>query len=99
MPGARFELDTASGRYRIAKIFAGQNEEDIYRSPLTEIGVDVKVGDYVLAIDGEELNGNDDPYRLLRNKADNPVTLTVNASHRWTARARFPSARSPTRRI
>ncbi|MGH6821479.1 MAG: S41 family peptidase, partial [Methylocella sp.] len=67
-----------SGRYRIAKIFEGQNEEDIFRSPLTEVGVDVKVGDYVLAIDGEELKANDDPYRLLRNKADNPVSLTIN---------------------
>ena len=52
LPGARFGLDREAGRYRITKIFAGQNEEDIYRSPLTEIGVDVKVGDYVLAING-----------------------------------------------
>ena len=60
LPGARFELDRPSGRYRIAKIFQGQNEEDIYRSPLTEIGVNANVGDYVLAIDGEELKANDD---------------------------------------
>ncbi len=69
LPGARLELDREAGRYQITKIFAGQNEEDIYRSPLTEIGVDVKVGDYVLAIDGEELKPNEDPYRLLRNKS------------------------------
>ena len=79
LPGARFELDQNSGRYRISKIFAGENEEDIYRSPLREIGVNANVGDYVLAIDGEELKGTDDPYRLLRNKADNPVQLTVNS--------------------
>src|SRR4030095_1065174 len=79
LPGARVELDSASGRYRISKIFQGQNDEDLYRSPLTEIGVNVNVGDYVLAIDGEELKANDDPYRLLRNKADNPVSLTVNS--------------------
>jgi len=79
LPGARFELDRQSGRYRISKIFEGENEEDLYRSPLKEIGVNVSVGDYVLAIDGEELKGNDDPYRLLRNKADNPVSLTVNS--------------------
>jgi tricorn protease len=78
LPGARFALDAASNRYRIAQIFRGQNEEEIYRSPLTEIGVEAKVGDYVLAIDGEDLRGNDNPYRLLRNKADNPVQLTVN---------------------
>lgn len=82
LPGARFELDHAAGRYRISKIFEGENEEDIYRSPLTEIGVNVKVGDYVLAIDGDELKANDDPYRMLRNKADNPVSLTVNSKPR-----------------
>ncbi len=78
LPGARFELDKQAGRYRIAKIFTGENEEDIYRSPLTEIGVNVNVGDYVLAVDGEEVKATDDIYRLLRNKADNPVSLTVN---------------------
>jgi len=80
LPGARFELDRASGHYRISKIFEGENEEDIYRSPLTEIGVNVRVGDYVLAIDGDELTANDDPYRLLRNKADHPVSLTINST-------------------
>ena len=78
LPGARFALDEQAGRYRIAKIFAGENEEARYRSPLTEVGVDAKVGDYVLAIDGVELRGNDNPYRLLRGKTD-PVTLTLNA--------------------
>ena len=78
LPGARFELDQQSGKFKIAKIFPGQNEEDTYRSPLTEIGVNVSVGEYVLAINGEELKADDDPYRLLRNKADSPVQLTVN---------------------
>ncbi len=77
LPGARFALDEKSGRYRIAKIFAGHNEESKYRSPLTEVGVDARVGDYVLAIDGVELFGSDNPYRLLRHKKD-PVTLTLN---------------------
>jgi tricorn protease len=79
LPGARFELDRAAGRYRISKIFDGENEEDIYRSPLTEIGVNVHVGDYVLAVDGDELKPTDDIYRMLRNKSDNPVSLTVNS--------------------
>jgi len=79
LPGARFELDEQSGRYRIARIFEGQNEEDRYRSPLTEVGVDVSEGDYVLAIDGEQLRGADNPYRLLQHKSG-MVTLTVNDS-------------------
>jgi tricorn protease len=78
LPGARFELDKTANRFRISKIFSGQNEEEIYRSPLTEVGVDVKVGDYVLAINGQDLLGTGDPYRLLRNAADNPVQMLVN---------------------
>jgi tricorn protease len=77
--GAEFALDRAAGRYKIAGILRGQNEEPAYRSPLTEVGVDVKEGDYVLAIDDEDLAGGDNPYRLLRNKADRPVRLTVNS--------------------
>jgi tricorn protease len=77
LPGARFELDEAAGRFRIARILQGQNEEELYRAPLTEVGVDARVGDYVLAIDGVELKADDDPYRLLRHKTD-PVTLTLN---------------------
>jgi tricorn protease len=79
LSGARFALDKASGKYRITKIFAGQNEEDLYRSPLTEIGVNASVGDYVLAIDGVELRADEDPYKQLRGKSDRPVTLTLNS--------------------
>jgi tricorn protease len=76
---ALFELDKKAGRYRITTILQGQNEEDRYRSPLTEIGIDVKEGDYVLAIDGEELTADMNPYQKLLHKADRPVELTVNS--------------------
>src|SRR5258708_36005770 len=66
LPGARVELDPKSRRYRLAKIFAGQNEEERYRSPLTEVGVDAHVGDYVLAINGRELTASTGPYELLQ---------------------------------
>ena len=77
LPGALFELDEAAGRYRIASIYRGHNEEAKYRSPLTEVGVDAKVGDYVLAIDGVDLTAAGNPYRLLQHKTD-PVTLKLN---------------------
>lgn len=79
LPGARFELDSASGRYKISEVFTGQNEETIYRSPLTEVGAEVKVGEYVLEVDGIDLAANENPYRLLVGKANQPVTLTVNS--------------------
>ncbi|MGD0616098.1 MAG: S41 family peptidase [Bryobacteraceae bacterium] len=80
LPGARFSVDAASGRYRIAGILAGQNEEDLYRSPLTEVGVDARVGDYVLAINGEDVDTKTDIYKYLRNAGDSPVQLTLNAT-------------------
>ncbi len=77
LPGARFERDAQANKYRIATILRGHNEESKYRSPLTEVGVDAREGDYVLAIDGEPLSGDDNPYRLLQHKTA-PVVLTVN---------------------
>lgn len=77
LPGATFELDREKNLYKIAKIYKGQNEEPKYRSPLTEFGVNVSEGDYVLAIDGAKLEGTDNPYRLLQNKKDK-VELTLS---------------------
>ena len=80
LPGAVFELDEASNRYRIAAILPGHNEEARYRSPLTEIGMDIAVGDFLLAIDGQEISGDTSPYERLTHKASRPVELTVNAT-------------------
>jgi tricorn protease len=80
LPGARFELDASTGRYRIAKIFAGQNEEERYRAPLTEVGVDVRAGDYVLAINGRELKAGTDPYELLQAAPNQPAEWRVSAT-------------------
>jgi tricorn protease len=80
LPGARFSVDASSGRYRIATIFRGQNEESVYRSPLTEIGVDAKVGDYVLSINGEDVSTKDDIYKFFRHAGDAPVILMLNST-------------------
>ncbi|HUR97705.1 MAG TPA: S41 family peptidase [Pyrinomonadaceae bacterium] len=80
LTGARFEADKAANRYRISKIFAGQNEEDIYRSPFTEVGSEAKVGEYVLAIDGEDVTADREIYSYLRGKADSTVTFTLNST-------------------
>jgi tricorn protease len=77
--GARFELDKAAGRYRIKNIMAGENDEDRYRSPLTEVGVDMHAGDYILSINGQELRANDNPYHLLQIAPGQPVELRVSA--------------------
>ena len=78
--GARFELDEDAGRYRIAHIFEGQNEEPRYRSPLTEIGVGIGVGDYLFAIQGRELTPATNPFQLLREAGRGPLELTTGSS-------------------
>ncbi len=79
LPGARFRWDEDAGRYRIERIFMGHNEEPRYRSPLREVGVRVEEGDFVLAIDGVELRGDESPYRSLLHKAGRPVEFTVRS--------------------
>jgi tricorn protease len=80
LTGARFDADKAANRYRISKIFPGQNEEDIYRSPFTEVGNDARVGDYVISINGENVTADRDIYSYLRGKADSTVTFTLNST-------------------
>ena len=75
--GADFALDDGSGRYRLATIYPGDNSRTRYRSPLTGPGLDIRRGDYLLAIDGQELVAPTDPYSLLVGKQDQTVTLTI----------------------
>lgn len=75
--GARFETD--NGRYRIARILEGQNDEPRYRSPLTEAGVDINEGDYILAINGQALTADDNIFRRLTVPSGQALALTVSA--------------------
>jgi tricorn protease len=43
------------GRYRFAKVYGGLNWNPDLRSPLTEPGVEVEAGEYLLAVEGVEL--------------------------------------------
>lgn len=78
--GARLIADAKTGRYRIAKIYKGENWNPERRSPLTEQGVDVKEGDFLISIDGNEVTTNDNPYVFLENKANTPVEIAVSAN-------------------
>lgn len=79
MLGVDFELDDASGRYKIARILPGENWDASLRSPLTEPGANVHAGDYLLAVNGHELRAPQDPYQLFVDTANENVTLTVNS--------------------
>jgi tricorn protease len=77
--GVDFEADPASGVYRFKKIYSGENWDQRVRSPLTEPGVTVKEGDYLIAVNGRTLRAPQNPYELLVNTANENVTLTVNS--------------------
>jgi tricorn protease len=76
--GARIDRDPASKYFRIAEILKGQNWDKSLRSPLTEIGVNVKEGDYIIAVDGKPTDAMNDVTDALVNTAGKQVTLTVN---------------------
>ena len=80
MLGARFERDARTGYYRITKILKGQNWDPSRRSPLTEVGVNVREGDYLIAVNGTPLNKPADMYETLNDTAGRQVTLKVNAA-------------------
>jgi len=75
--GARISRDV-SGYYKIDKIFKGENWTKDVRSPLTEVGVDVREGDFIIAIDGKSTKEMNDIYESLVNKAGIQVELTIN---------------------
>jgi tricorn protease len=78
--GSQLERDPGSGYYRIKRILQGQNWDRTLRSPLTEIGVNVKEGDYIIAVDGTSTKDMKDIYAALVGKAGKQVVLTVNGT-------------------
>ncbi len=75
--GAKISRD-ASGYYRIDRILRGQNWDSKYRSPLTEIGVNVMQGDFIVGINGKSTKDMTDLYAALVGTAGKQVKLRVN---------------------
>ncbi|MDB4876591.1 MAG: peptidase [Gemmatimonadetes bacterium] len=76
--GADFAVE--NGRYRITKIYDNENWNPDLRAPLAAPGVDVRVGDYLLAVNGVELKAPDNVYRLLDGTANRQTNLTVSST-------------------
>ena len=73
--GADVEIDR--GRYRFARVYGGLNWNPDLRSPLTEPGVDVVAGDYLIAVEGTPLRPPENLYSRFENTAGTIVELTV----------------------
>ena len=76
--GADFTIE--NNRYKITRIFDNESWNPELRSPLATPGSTVNTGEYILAINGNELLGTDNIYRLLDGTANRQTTLTVNAT-------------------
>ncbi|AVR45407.1 peptidase S41 [Christiangramia fulva] len=76
--GADYEVENS--RYRIKKIYGGLNWNPDMRSPLTEPGVNVNEGDYIIAVNGENITAKDNLYKYFENTANKIVRLTVSSS-------------------
>ncbi|TCJ12661.1 peptidase S41 [Flaviaesturariibacter flavus] len=74
------DYETVGNRYRIKKIYGGLNWTPELRSPLTEPGANVQVGDFILKVNGADVTADKNFYSYFENTADKIVTLTVASS-------------------
>ena len=75
--GADYSID--HDRYRFSKVYFGENWNPGLRAPLTEPGVNVKEGEYLLAVDGREVRGSDEVYSFFQERAGKAVLLKVGS--------------------
>ncbi len=78
--GVELETPSGQGYHRIAHIIPGVPGDPAQRSPLDEPGVPVREGDYIIAIDGQEVTAADNVWRHLQDKAGRWIRLTTNSA-------------------
>ncbi|HET6179785.1 MAG TPA: PDZ domain-containing protein [Candidatus Sulfotelmatobacter sp.] len=76
--GADYSLE--NNRYRVAKVYDGENWNPGMQAPLTQPGVNVKTGDYILAVNGRDLHASDNIYSFFEETAGKQVLLKVGAN-------------------
>lgn len=78
--GAKLKADLKNNRYIISKIYDGENWNPARRSPLTEQGVNVKEGQYLISINGHDVTTKVNPYLYLENMVGKRVEIAVNST-------------------
>jgi tricorn protease len=73
------DLEEAQGGYRITRIYSGESWNPGLMGPLAHPGMDVKEGDYLVAIEGRELRVPTNPFQLLEGTAERTIEIMVNA--------------------
>jgi tricorn protease len=74
--GADYEI--SGNRYRIVKIYGGLNWNPDLKSPLTEPGLNINTGDFIIAVNGEDLTGDKNIFSYFENTDGKIVELTIN---------------------
>lgn len=77
--GCDWELDEATGRYRVGAVHRGDVWAEGQHAPLAEPGRRVRAGEYLLAVDGRRVDRDTPPGEALLDRVGKPVTLTVAA--------------------
>lgn len=72
------DLEAANGHYRITKIYSGESWNPGMTGPLAHPGMKVQVGDYLLAINGQEVTDQDNPYQILEGTSGRTISITLN---------------------
>ncbi len=78
--GVDWGYDAEAGRYRIGRIVRGDPANKEATSPLTSPGLNIEVGDTILAINGQRVGRKRNPQELLVNQVDCEVQLTLEAA-------------------
>jgi tricorn protease len=73
--GADYRVE--NGRYRFAKIYDGENWNPQLRAPLTQPGVNVQEGEYLLAVNGRNLTASDNIYSFFEATANKQTVIRV----------------------
>ncbi|MFH1572985.1 MAG: PDZ domain-containing protein, partial [Acidobacteriota bacterium] len=73
--GCDYKLE--NGRYRFARIYDGENWNPDLKAPLTQPGVNVQEGEYLLAVNGRELSASDNVYGFFEALSGKNVTIRV----------------------
>ena len=75
--GADYQIE--NGRYRFARVYDGENWNPDLKAPLTQPGVNVVAGDYLLAVNGRDLHAADNVYSFFEETAGKTTILKVGS--------------------
>jgi tricorn protease len=86
--GADYSVE--NGRYRFKKVYGGLNWNPQLRAPLTEPGVNVRAGEYILAVNGRDLRPPTNLYSFFENTSGKIVEITVSPNADGTGSRTVP---------